>query len=122
MKVQKFADIIAWQKGLDLVVIINNHFKDSKEFTFKDQIFRASVSITNNIAEGLERNSDKEFIRFLYISKGSNSEVKSMLYVSKHLKFMTEIEFNQAKELTEEIGRILNGLINSIKKQSTNKL
>jgi four helix bundle protein len=122
MKIQKFEDIIAWQKGIDLAVLIYNQFKANKEFSFKDQIFRASVSIKNNIAEGFERNSDTEFIRFLNISKGSNSEVKSMLYLAKRLHFINEAEFNQSKDLCEEIAKIISGLINSIKKQSTNKL
>ena len=54
MKVTRFEDITAWQKAQDLAVIIYNHFYQSKEYAFKDQIFRASVSISNNIAEGFE--------------------------------------------------------------------
>ena len=116
MKIQKFEDIIAWKKGISLAHMVYNLFKKSNEFGFKDQIFRASISVSNNIAEGFERNSDKEFVRFLNISKGSNSEVKSMFYLSQKLHFITEKEFHEGIELCSEIGKILNGLINSIKK------
>lgn len=68
MKILKFEDIIAWQKAQDLAVAIYQAFEHSRDYSFKDQIQRASVSISNNIAEGFDRGSQKEFIRFLYIS------------------------------------------------------
>ncbi len=68
MIIQKFEDIIAWQKAQDFAVNIYSNFKELKDFGFKDQICRAVVSVSNNIAEGFERNSDAEFKRFLYIS------------------------------------------------------
>ena len=90
MKIVRFEDIIAWQKGRVLAVKIYKLFENSKNFGFKDQIFRAVLSISNNIAEGFERNTDKDFIRFLVIAKGSNSEVKSMLFIAKDLEFINE--------------------------------
>ena len=89
MKIQKFEDIIAWQKAQDLTVEIYLLFENSNDFGFKNQIQRAAVSISNNIAEGFDRISDKEFIRFLYIALGSCSEVKSMLYLSNKLNYLT---------------------------------
>jgi four helix bundle protein len=82
LRIQKFEDIIAWQKAQDIAVEIYSVFKNNKDFGFRDQIYRAAVSISNNIAEGFDRSSDAEFVRFLYISLGSCSEVKSMLYLS----------------------------------------
>lgn len=80
MKIQKFEDIIAWQKTQDLAVAIYKSFNDSRDFGFKDQIQRASVSISNNIAEGFDRMSDKEFVRFLYTS------LKCKVYEAKQVR------------------------------------
>lgn len=79
---------------------------------------RAAISVSNNIAEGFERNTDNDFIRFLSISKGSNSEVKSMLYIAKELKLISEENFDIGLDLCNQIGKILNALINSLKKSS----
>lgn len=114
MKIQKFEDIIAWQKAQDLAVIIYKSFEKSKDFGFKDQIQRASVSISNNIAEGFDRMSDKEFVRFLYIVQASCSEVKSMLYLATRLNYLDEEKTKQFVENTNEIGRIIRGLIKSL--------
>ncbi|NGM90224.1 four helix bundle protein, partial [Parapusillimonas sp. SGNA-6] len=71
MKIQKFEDLIAWQKAQDIAVDVYASFKELKDWNFKDQISRAAVSISNNIAEGFDRKSKKEFVRFLYISLAS---------------------------------------------------
>ena len=114
MKIQKFEDIIAWQKAQDLAVNIYKTFEKSKDFGFKDQIQRASVSISNNIAEGFDRMSDKEFVRFLYIAQASCSEVKSMLYLANRLNYLDREATNQFVENANEIGRIIRGLIKSL--------
>ncbi len=89
MAIQKFDDIIAWQKAQDLAVNVYNTFQGSRNFGFKDQICRAVVSISNNIAEGFERNSDADFARFLFISIASCSEVKSMLHLAERLNYIS---------------------------------
>jgi len=122
MKIQKFEDIIAWQKAQDLGVIIYKSFKKSRDFGFKDQIQRVSVSISNNIAEGFDRMSDKEFVRFLYIAQASYSEVKSMLYLANRLNYLDEKTTKKFIENANEIGRIIRGLIKSlIKSEATNQ-
>ncbi len=78
MTIQKFEDIIAWQKAQDLAVDIFDNFGKLSHFGFRDQICNAVVSISNNIAEGFDRSSDADFSRFLYIAIGSASETKSM--------------------------------------------
>ena len=118
MKIQRFEDIIAWQKAQELAVFIYKLFKNSRDFGFKDQITRAAVSISSNIAEGFERNTDADFSRFLSIAKGSNSEVKSLLYLAKKLEYLNENEVQEGLTFSNEIGKILNGLINSLKKIS----
>lgn len=85
MTVQRFEDLKVWQKSQDLAVKIYGQFSGIRDFGFRDQITRASVSISNNIAEGFERSSNADFKRFLYFSLASNSEVGSMLYLSERL-------------------------------------
>ncbi len=75
MAIQKFEDIIAWQKGQDLAVLIYSHFKENKDWDFRNQICRASVSISNNIAEGFDRSSNADFKKFLFYSLASCSQV-----------------------------------------------
>ena len=86
MAIERFEDIIAWQKAKELTIQIYKIFGESKDFAFRDQIQRASVSVMNNIAEGFERKSNNEFRHFLYIAKGSCGEVRSMLILSDELK------------------------------------
>ena len=115
MKIKSFEEIVAWQKAQDLAVEIYTTFGKSKDFGFKDQICRSVVSISNNIAEGFDRFSNADFIKFLYYSLGSCSEVKSMLYLAYRLNYISAPE--KEKYLTDvtEISKIINGLIKSLK-------
>ncbi len=121
MKLQKFEDLIAWQKAQDLAVEIYQNLETIKDYGFKDQITRAVVSISNNIAEGFDRNSDADFKRFLYYALSSTSEVRSMLYLSIRLKYIDAISANKAIDNTNEVGRIIRGLIKSIKQPQSPK-
>jgi four helix bundle protein len=115
MAVKKFEDLLVWQKSQDFAVLIYSNFSNLKDYSFKDQISRASVSISNNIAEGFDKKTNPDFIRFLYFAISSNSEVRSMLYLSERLNYLDE---NQSKVLIEksnEISRMLYGLIQSMK-------
>lgn len=114
MKIEKFEDIIAWQKAKDLTLKIYHIFKNNRDFSFKDQIQRASVSIMNNIAEGFERRTNQEFLHFLYIAKGSCGEVRSMLYLASELKYVPEKEFNSLHDLIVEISKMLSGFIKTL--------
>ena len=78
------------------------------------QIRRASISIMNNIAEGFERKSNKEFKQYLFIAKGSAAEAKSMLYVAKDLQYISDDKFVELFQLVEEITKILSGLIKTL--------
>ena len=118
MTIIKFEDIIAWQKAQDLCVEIYLIFQNSNDFGFKNQIQRASVSVSNNIAEGFDRMSDKEFVRFLYIALGSCSEVKSMLYLSSRLNYLSQHQSDELVIKANEVGRIIRGLIKSISQKN----
>lgn len=114
MRIVKFEDLIAWQKAQDLAVLAYETFSQSKHWGFKDQIQRAAVSVSNNIAEGFDRGTDPDFIRFLNISRSSCNEVKSMAYLALRLNYIT-IEIRQKLiQLCEEISRIILGLIKSL--------
>jgi len=114
MRIDRFEDIIAWQKAKELSIQIYRLFAESKDFGFNNQIQRASVSVMNNIAEGFERKGNKEFSHFLYIAKGSCGEVRSMLYLAKQLNKISEKDFNTLFTLSEEISKILSGLIKTL--------
>ncbi len=118
MAIQKFEDIIAWQKAQDLAIEIYYEFSNLRDYGFKDQICRAVVSISNNIAEGFDRSSDADFSKFLYISIGSCSEVKSILYLAVRLKYLTSDKQTKLLGKANEISMIIRGLINSMKKQN----
>lgn len=114
MKIEKFEDIISWQKSKNLVLLIYKVFKDNRDYSFRDQIQRAAISIMNNIAEGFERQSNKEFKYFLFIAKGSCGEFRSMLYLAIELKYISKEEFQELYKLSLEISRLLSGLIKTL--------
>ncbi len=114
MKIEKFEDIIAWQKGKALAIYVYTCFKSSKDFSFRDQIQRASISVSNNIAEGYERQGNKEFSKFLFIAKGSCAEVRSMLYIALELKYISKEEFDVLYNLSNEISRLISGFIKTL--------
>ena len=116
MAVQRFEDLIVWQKAQDVAVQIYSQFSKCSDYGFKDQITRASISISNNIAEGFERNSNADFSRFLYFSLGSTSELRSMLYIANRLNFAGEDVVIKLISDSNEISKMLYGLINSLNK------
>jgi four helix bundle protein len=114
MRAEKFEDLICWQKSKDIAVIIYKHFKNNKDYSFKDQIQRAAISISNNIAEGFERKTNKEFNQFLHIAKGSAGEVRSMLHVGLELEYLSELQFDNFYTRSVEISKIISGLIKTL--------
>jgi four helix bundle protein len=114
VKIECFEDIIAWQKAKDVTSKIYAQFRLNRDYGFKDQIQRASVSVMNNIAEGFERKSNAEFRQFLYIAKGSCGEVRSMLYLARELDYMSESDFKELSNTLLEISKTLSGLIKSL--------
>jgi four helix bundle protein len=114
LRIDRFEDILAWQKAKNLTVQIYKALEESKDFGFKDQIQRASISIMNNIAEGFERKSNKEFSYFLFIAKGSCGEVRSMLILATELNKIEKEVAESLKDLAEEISKMLSGLIKTL--------
>lgn len=114
MTISKFEDIVAWQKANVLALEVYKTFRQNRDFSFKDQIQRASISIMNNIAEGFERKGDKEFKHFLYIAKGSCGELRSMLHIAKELEYLPNKDFENLYNLSLEVSRLLSGFIKSL--------
>ena len=119
--VKSFEELEVWQLSRELVLDIYNMFGKHKDFAFRDQIQRAAVSIMNNIAEGFERKTNNEFIRFLYYSKGSAGEVKSMLYLATDLEKINNDDFQKIYNKTSRISKMLFGLITSLQKVNERK-
>jgi four helix bundle protein len=118
-KIHRFEDVEARQLARKLTcdvyhLTLKNDF--GRDYGLKDQIRRASVSIMNNIAEGFERGSNKDFAKFLFISRGSAGEVRSLLYVAKDLNYISEGEFETNKALCCRISGALWGVIQHLKK------
>jgi len=117
-RIKRFEDIKAWQKARALVrdiyeVTSKGNF--AKDYSLKDQIRRASISVMSNIAEGFSRQTDREFIQFLHVAKGSTSEVQSQLYVALDLKYISEATFKELHELLEETIRLISGFVRYLK-------
>jgi len=119
MAVKRFEDLVVWQKAQDFSVLIYKNFSNLKDYSFKDQITKASVSISNNFAEGFDRKTNPDFIRFLYMATSSNSEVRSMLYLSKRLEYLNLDDMKKLVEKTNEISRMIFGLIQSMNPTKT---
>ena len=112
MKIEKFEDIQAWQKARELVRVIyevTSKGTFAKDYSLKDQIKRASVSVMSNIAEGYARQTDKEFNQFLHITSGSVAEVQSQLYIALDLSYVSKEEFSRIYELSSEVARLTTG-------------
>lgn len=115
MKVERFEDIKSWQKARELTIEIYKTFENQKDYSYKSQIQRASVSIMNNIAEGFERKSNKEFKQFLFVAKGSAGEVRSMLHLALDLNFITKEQSDKLISDVMEISKMLSGFIKALK-------
>lgn len=120
---KQFEDLGVWQ---DAWVLVKGIYKTSKQRAFyrdlglRDQIHRAAISTMSNIAEGCERGTRKEFIQFLNISKGSNGEVRSQLYVALDQEYLTEAEFTALRDSTASLSRRLSKFIHYLETYPSN--
>lgn len=114
MRIRCFEDVLSWQKGKLLYIELAKEFSSLKDFSFRDQIFRAGLSITNNIAEGFDRGSDKELRQFLIIARGSCAEVRSMLHIAYESNRITQQRHEELIALTIEISRLLTAFIKAL--------
>jgi len=114
-----FEDLVAWQKTRELVKNIHkvtNKGPLKKDYSLRNQICRASVSAMSNVAEGFEREGDKEFIQFLSQAKASCGEVRSQLYIAHDLGYVNQNEFNTLHDMASEASRVISGLIGYLRR------
>lgn len=117
-----FEDLEVWKKACRLAIRIYEVLKSCRDFGLKDQMTRSAISIASNIAEGAERDSKAEFIRFLHISKGSAAELRTQIYIAININVLTN---DLGKELIGELKTLskqLQALITSLKKPKTQHL
>ncbi|MBP6045093.1 MAG: four helix bundle protein [Microgenomates group bacterium] len=124
MKITRFEDFPIWKESIKVVKEVykltsNKYF--SKDFGLRDQLRRASVSINSNIVEGFEKNNNNEFIRYLKIAKGSSGEVRSQMYISREIDYVTEEEFVKISNLLDNLSRQIGGFINYLTNKRINK-
>ena len=115
---QQFEDLRVWQSAKELFKVTSKYFGESKKYFFRDQILRAALSVSNNIAEGFERKSNKEWIYFLYVAKGSCGEVRSMLHLAEEQNMITDAEKNEIQKLAMSVSKMIGSLINTSKKNA----
>lgn len=118
-KVKTFEDLRIWQQAMSLSLDVYRFSKTMTDTYSKHQLNRAALSISNNIAEGFERDSRKTFLYFLKVAKGSCGEVRNMLHFLKSTEQMNEQVFNVFYETSMSVSKQINGLINYLKQYKT---
>ncbi len=109
-----FEDLLAWQRAMELVLQVyrdTEAFPKHEMFGLTSQLRRAAVSVASNVAEGKGRGSDKEPIQFLNCSRGSVYEIQTQLRIAQRLGYLTDEQASALREKSDEVGRLLNGLI-----------
>ena len=117
MSVASYRDLIAWQKAMDVVTEVyrlTESFPSREQFGLTNQARRAAVSVPSNIAEGQGRNTTKDYIHFLRISRGSLQELETQLMIGQRLGFADAAVTDTLLAKTTEVSRIISGLINSL--------
>ena len=116
--VRNYRELIVWQKAMDLVELVYQATKQlPKEelYGLTSQVRRSAVSIPSNIAEGQARKSTAEFLNFLSIANGSRAEMETQILLAQRLNYVTTDTAQPILNLSEEVNRLLNGLMNSLK-------
>jgi four helix bundle protein len=116
-EMKHWKDLLVWQKSHELVLSvyrITGSFPKTEQYGIVDQLKRASTSVPANIVEGHSRNSQKDFLRFLYIARGSIEELRYFLLLSKDLAYIPENIYCELENNCEQVSKLLNGLIKSL--------
>jgi len=110
-KIEKFEDLEVWKKSVRLSIQVYDELKNCKDYGLRDQVQRSAFSIPSNIAEGYERNTNKEYIQFLHIAKGSCGELRTQLYIASEIGLISKQKSKELIEKTKEISAMLFNLI-----------
>ncbi|CAG7857896.1 hypothetical protein MCAMS1_02885 [biofilm metagenome] len=109
----RFEDLVVWQRACRLSVTLYKTLNNCKDYGFKDQITRSGLSIPSNIAEGFERDSDKDSIKFLYYAKGSCGELRTQIYIGIEIGLIPKDIGMKWRDEAEQISKMLSALIKS---------
>ena len=113
-----FEDLVVWKRSIKLATDVYTAFRSCKDFGLKDQVTRAAVSVSSNIAEGYERNSDRQFAQFLLIAKGSCGELRSQLYICEKAGIISTERARTLQSDAKEISKMIQGLIRHCRKRA----
>ena len=109
--------LVLWQKSVRLAVEIHRisrRLPKHELFGLAAQMNRAAVSIPSNVAEGAARHTTRDYIRFLYIARGSSAEIDTQLMLAEELGYLTKEDLSTALAISDEVGRLLNGVISAL--------
>ncbi|MCB0790508.1 MAG: four helix bundle protein [Flavobacteriales bacterium] len=112
MKKKGFEGSLAWQKAMDLMEAVDVALEGHRNFGFRDQLYRAALSICNNLAEGYEMPTKPHQLRYLWISKGSCNEVRSMLLLARRRNYFNDDLLERMSILQDEVSRLIKTYIN----------
>ena len=110
-----FENLEVWKRSCRLAVQVYELLKECRDFGMKDQMTRSAVSIASNIAEGAERDSRPEYIRFLHIAKGSAAELRTQVYIARQIQLISETAATELTTDLKKISAMLHNLIKSLK-------
>jgi len=114
-----YEDLEVWKRSARLSVTLYQQTKDLRDFGFRDQLTRSGLSVPSNIAEGYERDSDKEIARFLTIAKGSAGEMRPQILIGIQAGYIEKEPGNQWADEAQQLGRMLAALITRHQKRAT---
>jgi four helix bundle protein len=119
-KIRTFTDLLTWREGHKLVLLVYRMTKNMPQrewYSLIDQMRRAAISVTSNIAEGFGRQTLKEKIQFYYMAQGSLIELKNQILISKDIKYLNQEQFDEIVGQANHAHRLLQGLISATKKK-----
>jgi four helix bundle protein len=117
----RFENLDVWQKSAKLCIDIYSKINNTQDYVYRNQVTRSALSISSNIAEGFERESDRDCLRFLYYAKGSCGELISQIYIGMQIKYIEMSTGKKWLEQTIHISSMLSGLIKTKKQYLKNK-
>jgi len=115
----RFEELEVWKKSARLSANLYKELADLRDFGFRDQITRAGLSVPSNIAEGYERNTDKEVANFLNYAKGSAGELRTQIYIGMEIGYITRNTGKDWIQECEEISKMLHGLIRTVRARTS---
>ncbi len=115
MAYKSFEDLEVWKQAVRTAVRVYEMLKECRDFGLKDQMTRSAVSISSNIAEGAERDSRAEFVRFLHIAKGSAAELRTQIYIAQQVQIISDPAAQELTTALKRISAMLHNLIKTLK-------